>query len=59
MPCPSQGDLPDPGIKPIAGGFFAAEPSGKPVCLTSLLKKTVFLNCADVHLIGERLGNVK
>ena len=43
----------------IAGGFFAAEPSGKPVCLTSLLKKTISLNCADVHLIGERLGNVK
>ena len=43
----------------IAGGFFAAEPSGKPVCLTSLLKKTISLNCVDVHLIGERLGNVK
>ena len=35
---PSPGDLPDPGIKPAspvfpapAGGFFTAEPPGKPV----------------------------
>ena len=31
---PSPGDLPDPGIKPVspalAGGFFTAEPPGKP-----------------------------
>ena len=31
---PSSKDLPDPGIKPaspaLAGGFFTAEPSGKP-----------------------------
>ena len=34
---PSPGDLPDPGIQPespaLAGGFFTAEPPGKPsVC---------------------------
>ena len=37
LPFPPPGDLPDPGIKPIvsyvsctAGGFFTAEPLGKP-----------------------------
>ena len=34
LPFPSPGDLPDPGIKPkspeLAGGFFTAEPTGKP-----------------------------
>ena len=36
LPFPPQGDLPDPGIEPIspalAGGFFTAEPTGKPAC---------------------------
>ena len=38
FPCPPTGDLPDPGIKPaspaspaLAGGFFTAEPPGKPL----------------------------
>ena len=34
LPCPSPGDLPNPGIEPAspegAGRFFTAEPSGKP-----------------------------
>ena len=34
LPFPSPGDLPDPGIKPaspaLAGGFFTAQPPGKP-----------------------------
>jgi len=34
LPFPSSGDLPDPRIKPpspaLAGGFFTAEPPGKP-----------------------------
>ena len=34
LPFPPAGDLPDPGIKPkcpaLAGGFFTAEPPGKP-----------------------------
>ena len=34
LPFPPPGDLPDPGIKPaspaLAGGFFTAEPPGKP-----------------------------
>ena len=34
LPFPSQGDLPDPGMEPgspaLAGGFFTAEPPGKP-----------------------------
>ena len=33
---PSPGDLPNPGMEPkspaLAGGFFTAEPLGKPVC---------------------------
>ena len=35
LPFPSLGDLPNPGIKPrspaLAGGFFCAEPAGKPL----------------------------
>ena len=37
LPFPAPGDLPDPGIEPespgapaLAGGFFTAEPPGKP-----------------------------
>ena len=34
LPCPSPGDLPNPGIEPaspaLAGGFFTTEPPGKP-----------------------------
>ena len=31
LPFPSLGDLPDPEIEPcVAGGFFTAEPPGKP-----------------------------
>ena len=34
LPFPSPGDLPEPGIEPmfpaLAGGFFTAEPPGKP-----------------------------
>ena len=34
LPFPPPGDLPNPGIGPkssaLAGGFFAAEPAGKP-----------------------------
>ena len=36
LPFPSPGDLPDLGTEPVspalAGGFFAAEPPGKPRC---------------------------
>ena len=35
LPFPTQGDLPDPGIKPtslaLAGSFFTTEPPGKPL----------------------------
>ena len=35
LPFPSPGDLPDPGIKPmapaLAGRFFNTEPPGKPI----------------------------
>ena len=37
LPCPSPGDLPDPGIEPgspaLTGGFFTTKPLGKPVFL--------------------------
>ena len=37
LPLPSLGDLPDPGIEPatpaLAGGFFTAEPPGRPTCM--------------------------
>ena len=34
LPCPPPGGLPDLGLEPgsaLAGGFFTAEPLGKPV----------------------------
>ena len=35
LPFPTQGDLPNPGIKPtslaLAGSFFTTEPPGKPL----------------------------
>jgi len=38
LPFPSPGDLPGPGIKlacpALAGGFFIAEPAGKPLNFT-------------------------
>ena len=37
LPCRPPGDLPDPGVEPaspaLAGGFFTAEPPGKPSLL--------------------------
>ena len=43
LPFPSPGDLPHPGIEPespaLAGGFFTAEPPGKPYSNTKELKK--------------------
>ena len=37
LPFPSPGDLPDAGMEPMtlasAGGFFTAEPTGKPIYL--------------------------
>ena len=39
LPFPSPGDLPGTGIEPgspaLAGGFFTAEPPGKPVYFSS------------------------
>ena len=44
LPCPPQGDLPDPGIEPasltspaLAGGFFTTKPLGKPTAFILLL----------------------
>ena len=51
VPFPSSGDLPDPEIKPVspgspalAGGFFTAEPPGKPF-ITKQLSLIGELNC--------------
>ena len=50
LPCPSPGDLPDPGIEPmslmspaLAGGFFL--PLAPPVCLH---KSHIFFICSSV-----------
>ena len=43
LPFPSPGDLPNPGMEPLspalAGGFFTAEPSGKPWSTFLLMKR--------------------
>ena len=45
-PFPSPGDLPDPGIQPMSpsleGGFFTAEPPGKPKVLKTELHNYLF-----------------
>ena len=56
LPFPSPGNLPDPGIEPMSptlvGGFFTAEPRGKPIpfitygitgCLWRRSTRSVFL----------------
>ena len=44
LPCPSPGDLPDPGMEltspALVGGFFTTEPLGKP---SSKISKTISL----------------
>ena len=52
-PFPPPGDLPDPGIEPkspaLAGGFFTAEPPGKPflklLCYFNFLFQPHGLTC--------------
>jgi len=45
LPLPTQGDLPNPGIKlsspALAGGFFTTEPPGKPKSMVQTLKAEV------------------
>ena len=65
LPCPSPGDLPDPGIQPmspaLAGRFFTAEPPGKPSSIfpspqslgnADLLAIYIFLFFPECHLAG-------
>ena len=58
LPFPSLGDLPDSGIEPTspasAGGFFTAEPPGKPIILRIFWTKSVqtwsnliFVSCSN------------
>ena len=37
---PPPGDLPDPGIEPLAGRFFITEPPGNPKAIAQLFKKS-------------------
>ena len=61
VPFPSLGDLYDPGIKTIfptmAGGFFTAEPLGKPtctlVCVLSCLNRVQL--CVTIRTVPPRL----
>ena len=45
LPFPSPGDIPDPGTEPaspaLAGGFFTAEPPGKPLLELAVRKKSL------------------
>ena len=54
LPCPSPGDLPHPGIKPVspslAGGFFTAEPPGEPGT-ESLVRPRLERNSLFVHCL--------
>ena len=47
LPCPPPRDLPNPGMEPlppcIAGGFFPAEPLGKPPTLPYIQLKPEYL----------------
>ena len=49
LPCPSLGDLSDPGIKPrspaLADEFFTAEPNGKPTLRIHTLNKNGKKKC--------------
>ena len=52
LPCPSPGDLPDPGYEPLspalAGGFFTEELPGKPH-RALLLKEDVLTRSPTEH----------
>ena len=67
LPIPFSGDLPDPGIEPkspaLAGGFFTAEPSGKPLFYVvvqfsqhCLLKRRSFLRCVFLPSLSRLIG---
>ena len=53
LPCPPPEDLPDPGIEPsspaLAGGFFTAEPLGKPIYTYTYIFLKVLFGC--LHFI--------
>ena len=61
LPFPSPGDLPDPGMETeslvspaLAGGFFTAEPPGKP----DLLLKEIIISFLGMG-IGDQRYQVK
>ena len=56
LPCPSPGDLPDPGIKPespaLAGGFLNSEPPGKHLLMNFYLSSCVFVSRNKAAILG-------
>ena len=58
LPCPTSGDLPDPGIEPtslispaLVGGFFTTEPPGKPIYIhTHIYIHTYIYTYTDTHI---------
>ena len=60
LPFPSQGDRPDPGIKPmypaLASGFFTTEPPGKPIMkYYSAIKRNEILIHATTWINPENM----
>ena len=59
LPFPPPGDLPNPGTEPtssaLAGGFFTAEPPGKPNVLFTLLQNSgkLYNQMHQNHLITQ------
>ena len=56
LPCPSPGDLPDPGIKPespaLAGGFLTSDPPGKNLLMNFYLSSCVFVSRNKAAILG-------
>ena len=65
LPWPPPGDLPDPGIEPgspaWAGGFFTAEPAGKPpkvIIQLELILELIPVPLLNFHFESSASGNV-
>ena len=63
-PFPSSEDFPNPGIEPVslalAGGFFTAEPPGKPLLLNIFHMKyyliLIYLDVRKIHICSSFIG---
>ena len=63
LPCPTPGDLPDPGIEPVslmsptlAGRFFTTQPQGSPLSTIAIEKKNLAWTEFNINL--ERRSSV-